>query len=209
MLSSKRLTRSPGYPLCLVWLVFALATCAPWHDPTTDNDAPLRARAVTEESHSVRVSAAVLSAEDSKRMFGADLYAVNVQPVWLEVTNRTAQSLWLFRTGADGGHFLPFDVVWALHPLRGGPTNVQVDDPFYKLAFKNPIPPGTARAGILFTNPDRGTKLCNIELSAKSALIHFSLFLPVPDDGGLDVPLNNARTSEERGELAVRSLLAD
>lgn len=105
MLSSKRLTRSPGYPLCLVWLVFALASCAPWHDPTTDNDAPLRARAVTEESHSVRVSAAVLSAEDSKRMFGADLYAVNVQPVWLEVTNRTAQSLWLFRTGADGGHF--------------------------------------------------------------------------------------------------------
>jgi hypothetical protein len=38
-------------------------------------------------------------------------------------------------------------------------------------------------AGILFTNPDRGTKLCHIELPTKSALIRFSFFLPMLDDG--------------------------
>ena len=48
-------------------------------------------------------------------------------------------------------------------------------------AFKNPIPPGATRAGVVFTNPQRGTTLLNIDLFGSKTLIPFSLFLH-PDD---------------------------
>ncbi|WP_342777872.1 LssY C-terminal domain-containing protein [Paraburkholderia guartelaensis] len=55
-----------------------------------------------------------------------------------------------------------------------------MDDYFAKLAFGNPIPPGETRSGILFTNPDRGIKLVNIDLLGNHTLIPVSLFVRVP-----------------------------
>ena len=66
------------------------------------------------------MSAAVLSAEDSRRMFGADLDNTDVQPVWIEIRNRTSQPLWLLRPGTDPDYFSPLEVAWSLHTPLGG-----------------------------------------------------------------------------------------
>src|SRR5262249_15522069 len=126
---------------------------------------------------------AVLSAEDSLRMFGSRLDNEGVQPVWIEIQNNASQQLLLLRTGSDPDYFSPLEVAWSIHtPLARG-TNATIDHNFDKLAFKNRIAPGEARPGILFTNPQPTTKLLNIDLFGQKTLIAFTLFLPVVRDG--------------------------
>src|SRR5579864_2599286 len=165
-----------------VVLSLAFTGCATWSAPTSINDAPLRERAVSATSQDVRVSAAVLGSEDSKRMFGADINKTNVQPVWIEVQNRTSQPLWLLQSGTDPDYFSPLEVAWSMHTLLGGATNASIDNHFNKLGFKSPIPAGETHAGIVFTNPDRDPKLVNIDLFGNKTLVPFSLFVRVPDD---------------------------
>ncbi|MGT2494248.1 hypothetical protein ACU4GD_36710 [Cupriavidus basilensis] len=87
--------------------------------PTT----PRYASAVSETRQGVRVSAAVLGTEDSKRMFGADINKTNVQPVWFEVHNGTSRS----RYGCCAREriritFRRFEVAWSLHGTFSGAT---------------------------------------------------------------------------------------
>jgi len=173
-----------GSALCVASLSLCLAGCATWQAPGDFDDAGLRARAVTASRQDVRISAAVLSAEDSRRMFGADVDQLGVQSVWVEVQNQTPERLWLLRSGTDPDYFSPLEVAWSLHSLLAGEANARIDDHFDRLGFQNPILPGETRAGVLFVNPERRTRLLNLDLLQPKRLIPFSLFLPVPDSAG-------------------------
>jgi hypothetical protein len=162
--------------------VLALTGCTTWQAPAEVSDQAFRARAITAHAPEVRVSAAVLSAEDSRRLFGADVNATGVQPVWIEVENRSAQTLWLLRTGVDPDYFSPLEVAWSVHSAFARQTNVRIDDHFDAQGFSNPIPPGTTRAGVVYTNPQPDTKVLNLDLVGNEKLIPFSLFLPVSVD---------------------------
>jgi hypothetical protein len=162
-------------------LALTLAGCATWQAPSGHDDKALREREVSDTHHDVRVGATVLSREDSKRLYGANINGTKVQPLWVEVHNGTSQALWLLRSGTDPDYLSPDEVAWSLHTMLGGSTNRSMDEYFRKLAFSNPIPPGATQSGILFTNPDRGVKLVNIDLFGSHTLIPFSLFLRVPD----------------------------
>jgi hypothetical protein len=162
-------------------LALTLAGCATWQTPSADDDKLLREREVSDTHHDVRVGATVLNSEDSKRIYGADISGTTVQPLWIEVHNGTSQALWLLRSGTDPDYFSPDEVAWSMHTMLGGSTNRSMDDYFRSLGFSNPIPPGATQSGILFTNPDRGIKLVNIDLFGSHTLIPFSLFLRVPD----------------------------
>lgn len=164
------------------YLLLALGGCATWQPPTAPGDGPLRERAVSETNRDVRVSATVLGKEDSKRVLGADVTRMRVQPVWVEIHNGTAQALWLLRSGTDPDYFSPLEVAWSLHTLLGGTTNSLIDAYFNSLGFRNPIPPGQTRAGLLFTNPDFVTKFVNVDLFGSDTLIPLTLYLQVPDD---------------------------
>ncbi|WP_321800374.1 LssY C-terminal domain-containing protein [Caballeronia sp. J97] len=170
--------RAPaGLAICLA---LTLAGCSTWHAPTDADDGPLRQRAVSAASHSVRVSATVLGSEDSRRMYGVDVNSTGVQPLWVEVQNGTSQVLWLLRSGTDPDYFSPHEVAWSMHALFGGAANARMDAYFRELRLDNPIPAGETRSGILFTNPDQGIKLVNVDLLGNQTLIPFSIFLPVP-----------------------------
>ncbi len=60
-----------------------------------------------------------------------------------------------------------------MHTLLGGATNADIDSHLNKLGFRNPIPPGETRTGILFANPDRQIKLVNIDLLGSKTLDPF------------------------------------
>ncbi len=167
---------------CAGSIVLAFAGCANWQAPAEVSDAALRARAITTTVRDVRVTAAVLSAQDSVSMLGADVNKINVQAVWIEVENRTSQRLLLLRSGTDPDYFSPLEMAWSMHtPLAVG-TNARIDEHLDRLGFRNPILAGATRTGILFTQPQPLTKLLNVDLFGTKTLIPFSLFLPVPDD---------------------------
>lgn len=108
-----------------VVLSLIFAGCATWTAPTSIDDAPLRERAVSATKQDARVSVAVLGPDDSQRMFGADINKTNIQPLWIEVENRTSQVLWLLHSGTDPDYFSPLEVAWSMHTLLGGATNAR------------------------------------------------------------------------------------
>ncbi len=165
-------------------LSLGLASCATGQAPDDFDDTGLRARAVTAVRQDVHVSATVLSADDSRRMFGADVGRSGVQSVWVEVRNQTPEPLWLLRPGTDPDYFSPLEVAWSVHSPLAAETNARIDAHFDRLGFQNPILSGETRAGVLFLNPEHRTRLLNLDLLQSKRLIPFTLFLPVPDDPG-------------------------
>ena len=99
---------------CVAILALAVA-CSTWQAPADFSTSGLRERAQTATRHEIRVSAAVLSAEDRRRMLGVELDKTRVQPVWVEVQNRTADPLLLLRPGTDPDYFSPLEVAWSVH----------------------------------------------------------------------------------------------
>jgi hypothetical protein len=171
---------SRGRQLGAASILIVLAGCATWRQPPDAGDAALRARAVTQTTQGVRLGATVLGPEDSVRMFGADIVATGVQPVWIEVENASSDVLWLLRSGTDPDYFSPREVAWSVHVFLGGKTNDRIDEHFDHLSFANPIPPGQTRSGVLFTNPQPAPKVLNVDLLGNHTLVPFTLFLPVP-----------------------------
>lgn len=210
----------PGRPvaapcsLCVAGLLaLLLVGCSTWQVPKAVDDSAWRARAASQDLHGVRVSAAVLSADDSRQLFGADVNSTQIQPVWVEVENGSEDMLWLLRAGTDPDYFSPLEVAWAFHSPLGGERNRVIDDHFDQQAFQNPIPPGATRAGVIFTNPHRRTRLLNVDLLGRNRMLPFTLFLPVPDDPpdvqALQIVQRyaKARYADYQGEDAFRSAL--
>ncbi len=203
-----------GNALYAASLLLVVAGCATRQAPGTFNEADLRARAVTASRQGASVTAAVLSAEDNRRMFGADVNKTGVQSVWIELQNRTPDPLWLLRPGSDPDYFSPLEVAWSVHTPLARKANARIDDHFNRLAFKNPpILPGETRAGVLFINPERLTRLLNIDLLQRKGLIPFSLFLRVPDDaadphsGAISFSYPEAGITDYKDLAALRAAL--
>ena len=160
----------------------ALGGCATWQAPESVDDSQLRTRAVGDTAQGVHLSAAVLSAADSRQLFGADVNGTGIQPVWVEVENSSPDTLWLLRAGTDPDYFSPLEVAWSFHTPLAGTRNAAIDDHFDALQFRNPIPAKSTRAGIIFTNPHHRTRVLNVDLLGPATMIPFTLFLPDPDN---------------------------
>lgn len=168
--------------LLIIAISLALAGCATWVAPENVDDSPLRGRAVSETVTNVRLSAAVLSAQESKELVGADLNARKIQPVWIEIENSGPDMLWLLRAGTDPDYFSPLEAAWQFHTFLAGKKNNAIDEHFDALDFANPIPPRTTRSGIIFTNPHEQTHILNVDLLGPEKIVPFTLFLPDPDN---------------------------
>ncbi|MGD8841639.1 MAG: LssY C-terminal domain-containing protein [Gammaproteobacteria bacterium] len=163
-------------------LGLAATGCSSWQVPSWNDSGDLRARAESETIRGVRLSATVLGSEDSRQMFGTNVNATGVQPVWIEVENTTPEILWLLRSGTDPDYFSPLEVAWSFHAAFSSSANARLDDHFRAMGFPNPIPPGSKVAGILFTNPQRQTRFLSVDILGEGQVFAFSLFLPVPGD---------------------------
>jgi hypothetical protein len=197
-----------------IFVLLASACATTWQQPAVDTNADaLRARAVTATAQEVRVSAAVLSAEDSRSMLGDDILATGVQPVWIEVYNGSRRALWLLRSGVDPDYFSPLEVAWSLHAKFAKDTNATIDDWFRAQEFTNPIAPGETRSGVVFTNPQPKTRVLNVDLVTSHLLIPFSLLLPVPGATGNDIVSRlsglyaDAQVKDYQDEAALRAAL--
>jgi len=196
-------------------LMLAISGCATWQSPADPSVENIRARAVSETSGDVDVRAAILSAEDTRRIFGADLNATGVQVVWVEVDNRSSVPLRFLHTGTDPNYYSPLEVAWSLHVTFGGATNDRIDDYFDAKAFPNPIPSKQLRRGFIFTNPEPIVKLFNVDLVGNRIMVPFTLILPVPDSPlGEEAATLSERVAAVQGpdyqtEQALRAALED
>jgi hypothetical protein len=158
--------------------------CATFN-PRPLEEVPFKDRAQTEFEKNVRVTAAVLSAEESQAALGVPLYKKGIQPVWLEIENKDKQRVWLATVSLDPNYFSPLEVAY-IHRLKlNKKANQRMEQYFYEQAIRGRIDPGSIQSGFVFTNLDMGTKAFNVDIIGEDHQVRtFSFLIPVP---GLNV----------------------
>jgi hypothetical protein len=137
-------------------------------------------RVETQEREDLRVSVAVLSREEAKRAFGLDLYARQIQPVWLRLQNRGDKPYWLMLHGLDPSYFSPREAAYKNHlPLRPG-TNRRIDAHFERLGIVPALPPRGETTGFAFANVKLGTKEVQVRLLTERDVEDFHFYVSVP-----------------------------
>ncbi|MDX1962654.1 MAG: LssY C-terminal domain-containing protein [Pirellulales bacterium] len=143
-------------------------------------------RAQSHTTPVAKITAAVLSAGESQKLFGVPLARRGIQPVYLQIANLHANPLRLYFLEIDPHYFTPLEAAginhfsiikrlsafgvaaWYFLPLifllplkllTASWANRRMDECFRGQAFPlRPIPPGTTQAGFIFCTLDAGTK---------------------------------------------------
>ena len=129
----------------------------------------------------VRVTVAVLSAKESRQVFGVNLAGKGIQPVWVKVENHDDTTPYLLlSSGLDPDYFSPLESAYAFHSKFTAATNKKIDEQFRVMNFRNPIVPLAAVSGFLYVNLDEGIKVVDIDLLGKGKSKFFTFFVNVP-----------------------------
>ena len=145
-------------------------------------EVPLAERALTQRDGGVAVTVAVLSARESRALFGTDLARSGIQPVWIEVKNGEEVPYWLLSAGLDPDYFSAREAAYVRHTLFAPSANRQMDEFFDEVQFRSPVQPGTTASGFVFANLDEHTKPVAVDLLAPrhGSVKSFTFFAPVP-----------------------------
>jgi len=182
--------------------------CAGSFDPTPIHEVAFLERQQTQQQDGIRVSVAVPSAKETRRLFDDDLYGRKVQPVWIEIENTREEGAIFLPVGLDPAYYSPVEA-----------ANVSVDDSrldrerirfFFDASLDIWLYPGETRSGFVFSSLDEGTKAFNVDIATPSDFVTFTFFVPVP---GLkidhyEVDWQNLYPAEDLVEVDDATLLA-
>lgn len=155
--------------------------CAATFNPRPIDDALYRNRAETQTDGDVRVSAVVLSKEETEEIFDLDLYAKGIQPIWLEIENNAEVRMWIPPVGIDQDYFAPLEVSYMHHYTFSKSVNIKMDQYFFDQNLGPYVSPGNVRSGFVFTNLDLGTKAFNVDIFGGDNQVRtFTFFISVP-----------------------------
>lgn len=138
-----------------------------------------RARAETQETPEARVSAVALGAAEAKAVFGVDLVDLDVQPVWLSVTNRAARPLLLFPIGIDPEYYPPYEVARRASTFATQSTR-RLYDRLADAQMRALIEPGATVEGFVYARADEGVKVFTVDLHDHAGRQTFEFISSVP-----------------------------
>lgn len=165
----------------IVGLILALYACAIYR-PRPEVDLNSLPQLRTQSDGRVRISAAVLSAGESKRFFGVPVYDSGVQPLWLSIRNQDQVPYAFQAISVDQNLFSPLEVAYRNHHRLSFFENERMNAYFLQNAIGQIVPPRETVSGFVYTNKDLGEKYTQVELvgpqGTKPKLLSF--LLPVP-----------------------------
>jgi hypothetical protein len=127
----------------------------------------------------VRVSAAVLSPQETRNSFALPLAERGIQPVWIEIENQEDKGFYLMVLSVDPNYFSPSELAWMFR-AEGDDS---LDDRIEKFLDKHVpvvIPPHSTVSGYVYTNLDPGAKAFAVELFGKKDVRTFEFVQEVP-----------------------------
>jgi hypothetical protein len=139
-----------------------------------------RSRAETQVDGAISVSAAVLGVDETRQLFGLDLYDQGIQPVWLEIENSSEKHARYALVSTDPFYFSPLEVAWKNRGGYSDEARADMERHFDSLAMPRHIDPGETREGFVFTHADRGAKGFNVDVFADGEAHGFMFLLRVP-----------------------------
>ena len=165
--------------LLFVVAMLFLQGCATTKAPPIDPYA-YKARAKSSVNENVTVTVAVPTIAEAQAIYGVDLASKEIQPIWLDVKNESANIHWFLPSGLDPEYFSPFEAAFPFY-TNTEKNNTQLNDTFRKLHFKNPIQAGSSKSGFVLVNLDEGFKAVDIDLISRDNVKSFSFVIPDPD----------------------------
>ncbi len=166
--------------LASIFIALTLVGCATIGPESEIEKLDYRSRAASRSDGAVLVSASVLSADESRDVYGVPLADKGIQPVWIEVENGDDAAYWLLSPGLDPNFFPPSEAAEAFATRHENETSDVLEQRFSALAFRNPVPPGKTASGFVLTNLDEGVKMVQVDLVASGSSKSFSIFTIVP-----------------------------
>ena len=168
----------PVTVICCFGLFFG---CVSAFNPKPVEDVGFSKRAQTKEDNGVRVTAAVLTAQECIDKFGVNLYRRNIQPVWLEIENKDNDPLWFLPLGLDPVYFTPLESAYLGRFAIRKSYHDEMDTYFHERGMGSYIAPGDTISGFVYTNLDEGTKAFNVDIIGEDKVLrNFTFFIPVP-----------------------------
>ena len=171
----------PGPVLATLALSAMLAGCggrAYVHQPV--DTGTFLARAERQSDGPIDVATAVPGREETERIFGIDLYAQGIQPVWLQIGNSGDTLARYAPVSTDPEYFAPLEVAYKNRRGYSKETRAAMDKHFYNLAMPRYIEPGETRSGFVFTQADPGAKGFNVDVFGNGESYNFTFLLRVP-----------------------------
>jgi hypothetical protein len=154
----------------------------------------------------VRVTTAVPSAAETQAIFGANLYASNIQPVWIQVENLSEENLFFLPVGLDPAYFTPIETGYR-RENRILNLNSSANRNIYDSSMRLRVEAGDIRSGYVFSRVDEGTKSFNVDVFGDDGRHYLmTFFVPVP---GLRIDHYNVDWANLYSEDEIREVDRD
>jgi len=169
------MSRSPGW----WWVLLGVAACSGFA-PEPLTGAGFIDRAAMQEVTGFRVAVAALSGEESRRHLGLDLEREGVQPIWVEIENRTDQAAWFLPIATDPAYFAPFEVAYMFHRALSAKGNHRIDELLLSTAMPLEVPPRGVARGFVYTHAGEGARYVPVEVLSDGRVQQFRFIADVP-----------------------------
>lgn len=141
---------------------------------------PIRDRAQTQTQGEISISASVPGEDETLAIFGIPMYERGIQPVWIEIANKSDERIRFAPTGVDRNYFSPLEVAYMHRKGFSKEARAKMDRRFHDSAMPRQIPAGKTLSGYVFTHLSPGTKSFNIDLFSGNTDYGFAFFVTVP-----------------------------
>ena len=149
-------------------------------DPAPADPGAYRDRAQSSTSGDVTVTVAVPTIAEARAIYGVDLASKYIQPIWLEVSNRSDDTFWFLPSGMDPDYFSPSEAAFPFKTDKKE-INRQLVIKFQSMDFQNPIRPLSTKSGFVLVNLDEGFKAIDIDLVSRREVKNYSFIIADPD----------------------------
>jgi hypothetical protein len=156
-----------------------LAGCAHFNPHPIESQS-LRDKAREQAADGLTVRAYVLSAKEAKGQFGAGLHDKGIQPIWIEIENRTPRQFWFLAVGVDREYYPATEAAYRTHRFAAPRTNERIDGYFRNCTLERTVPPHSTNAGFVFAQFVRGAKAFNVDLAGEDQVRSFPFVQEVP-----------------------------
>ncbi|MBZ0109600.1 MAG: LssY C-terminal domain-containing protein [Candidatus Scalindua rubra] len=180
--------RFPAVFVLLTLMITWLPACKTYN-PTPMEQISFLERSQTQTVGRLTVTAAVLSHEESEKIFGRPLANKGIQPVWLEIKNGEDLPYFLISRSLDPTYFSASEVAY-MNRVSDNEVNEQMANDYRNLAIKIAVPVGETRSGFVFTRFALGTKVVPVVLFGPQQVRSVVFYIPVAgfkaDDESID-----------------------
>jgi len=162
-----------------LWVVLVVAACASYR-PQPIESVPFQERAQTQTLGKVKVTAVVLSEEESHAVFGVKLAKKKIQPVWLRIENGDDKPHWVLPISVDPDYFAPLEAAHKARLTWQGSANEAMREDFDRKAIQLRVDPGGVNEGFVYTNLDKGAKAVNVDLLSRDGIGRLVFVFRIP-----------------------------